>query len=179
MSFVDPSAGGAALPMARTSESRNVLGNKGSAAPETSASEPERYELRSGAIHRFNLQRRDFCKVLGAGIAIFTVAADAVAAQESGARRHDGDQDQPKEISSWLHINEDGIVTVFTGKVEVGQNTRTTLAQSVADELRVPLASIRMVMGDTALTPFAVQHRPPAACSWRKPPQNGRPRRIN
>jgi isoquinoline 1-oxidoreductase len=153
MSFVDPSAGGAALPMARTSESRNVLGNKGS-APETSASEPERYELRSGAIHRFNLQRRDFCKVMGAGIAIFTVAADAVAAQESGARRRDGDQDQPKEISSWLHINEDGIVTVFTGKVEVGQNTRTTLAQSVADELRVPLASIRMVMGDTALTPF-------------------------
>jgi isoquinoline 1-oxidoreductase len=140
--------------MARTAESRNVLGDKGSAAPETSASEPERYELRSGAIHRFNLRRRDFCKVMGAGIAIFTVAADAVAAQESGARRHDGDQEQPKEISSWLHINEDGIVTVFTGKVEVGQNTRTTLAQSVADELRVPLASIRMVMGDTALTPF-------------------------
>jgi nicotinate dehydrogenase subunit B len=154
MSLVDPSAGDAALPMARTSESRKVLGNKGSAAPETSASEPERYELRSGAMHRFNLQRRDFCKVMGAGIAIFTVAVDAVAAQESGARRHNGDQDQPKEISSWLHINEDGIVTVFTGKVEVGQNTRTTLAQSVADELRVPLASIRMVMGDTALTPF-------------------------
>jgi isoquinoline 1-oxidoreductase len=91
---------------------------------------------------------------MGAGIAIFTVAANASAAQESGARRHDGDQDQPKDISSWLHINDDGVVTVFTGKVEVGQNTRTTLAQSVADELRVPLASVRMVMGDTALTPF-------------------------
>jgi isoquinoline 1-oxidoreductase len=116
--------------------------------------EPERYELRSGALHHFNLQRRDFFKIMGTGIAIFTVPADAVSAQESGARRHNGDQDQPKDISSWLHINDDGIVTVFTGKVEVGQNTRTTLAQSVADELHVPLASIRMVMGDTALTPF-------------------------
>jgi nicotinate dehydrogenase subunit B len=125
-----------------------------SAAPENFILEPERYELRSSALHHFNLQRRDFFKVMGAGIAIFTVAANASAAQESGARRHDGDQDQPKNISSWLHISDDGVVTVFTGKVEVGQNTRTTLAQSVADELRVPLASVRMVMGDTALTPF-------------------------
>jgi isoquinoline 1-oxidoreductase len=124
------------------------------AAPEKFSLEPERYELRSSALHHFNLQRRDFFKVMGAGIAIFTVAANASAAQESGARRRDGDQDQPKDISSWLHINDDGVVTVFTGKVEVGQNTRTTLAQSVADELRVPLASVRMVMGDTALTPF-------------------------
>ena len=116
--------------------------------------EPERYELRSSAIHQFNLERRDFFKVMGAGIAIFTVTLKGSAAQESGAHRQHRDQDQPKEISSWLHINDDGIVTVFTGKVEVGQNTRTTLAQSVADELRVPLASIRMVMGDTALTPF-------------------------
>jgi CO/xanthine dehydrogenase Mo-binding subunit len=125
-----------------------------STASEKFLPEPERYELHSGAIHHFNLQRRDFFKLLGAGIAIFAVAGDAVAAQESGARQHNGDQDQPKDIASWLHINDDGMVTVFTGKVEVGQNTRTTLAQSVADELRVPLSSIRMVMGDSALTPF-------------------------
>ncbi len=118
------------------------------------AIEPERYELNSPAIHQFNLQRRDFFKLMGAGIAIFTVAANAAPAQESGGARRRPDQDQPKDISSWLHINDDGIVTVFTGKVEVGQNTRTTLAQSVADELRVPLASVHMVMGDTALTPF-------------------------
>ena len=125
-----------------------------SRAPEQWAIEPERYELRSTALHQFNLQRRDFFKVMGAGIAIFTVAADAISAQESGVRHGRGDQDQPKDISSWLHIGDDGMVTACTGKVEVGQNTRTTLAQSVADELRVPLSSIRMVMGDTALTPF-------------------------
>jgi isoquinoline 1-oxidoreductase len=124
-----------------------------SRAPEKFAIEQERYELRSAALHQLSLQRRDFFKIMGAGIAIFTVAANAVSAQESGRRGHP-DQDQPKDISSWLHIGDDGVVTVFTGKVEVGQNTRTTLAQSVADELRVPLDSIRMVMGDTALTPY-------------------------
>src|SRR6266403_421824 len=124
------------------------------AAPAKFVLEPERYEIRSNALHHFGLQRREFFKMMGAGIAIFSVPANAVAGQESGGRRGDRDQEQPKDISSWLHINEDGMVTVFTGKVEVGQNTRTTLAQSVADELRVPLSSIRMVMGDTALTPF-------------------------
>ena len=64
------------------------------------AIEPERYELHSSAIHHFDLQRRDFFKVLGAGIAIFTVAANASSAQESGTRRHNGDQDQPRDISS-------------------------------------------------------------------------------
>ena len=42
----------------------------------------------------------------------------------------------------------------ITGKVEIGQNIRTSLAQAVADELRVPLAAITLVMGDTDLTPF-------------------------
>jgi isoquinoline 1-oxidoreductase len=45
-------------------------------------------------------------------------------------------------------------VKVYTGKVEVGQNIRTSLAQAVAEELRTPLESIQMVMGDTALCPF-------------------------
>ena len=46
-------------------------------------------------------------------------------------------------------------MTVFTGKVEIGQNIRTSLAQTVADELRVPLdVMVSMVMADTDLTPF-------------------------
>ena len=43
---------------------------------------------------------------------------------------------------------------VCTGKVEIGQNIRTSLAQTVADELRVPIASITMVMADTEKMPF-------------------------
>ncbi len=60
----------------------------------------------------------------------------------------------PTEISRWLRIDADGMVTVFTGKVEVGQNIRTSLAQAVADELRIPLTGIQLVMGDTDRAPF-------------------------
>ena len=59
-----------------------------------------------------------------------------------------------QRIGDWLEFAEDGGVTVFTGKVEVGQNVRTALTQAVADELRVPVESIRLVMADTARVPF-------------------------
>ena len=58
------------------------------------------------------------------------------------------------DIGGWLHIGENGIVTVYTGKVEVGQNIRTSLSQAVAEELLVGVDKIQMVMGDTQLTPF-------------------------
>jgi len=116
--------------------------------------EPERYEFRGGSLHEFTLLRRDFFKFVGAGIAIFAVAKDALAIQETAPGPRMRFPELPKEISAWLHIGDDGAVTVFTGKVEVGQNVRTSLAQSVADELRVAFSSVKLVMGDTELTPF-------------------------
>jgi nicotinate dehydrogenase subunit B len=117
--------------------------------------EPERYEFRERPIHHFALDRRDFFKFFSAGIIVFAAAKDALAIQESGgAARQNHSDELPKEITAWLHIAEDGGVTVFTGKVEIGQNIRTSLAQAVADELRVPFESVRMVMGDTQLVPF-------------------------
>jgi nicotinate dehydrogenase subunit B len=116
--------------------------------------EPERYEFTSGSIHHFELARREFFKLLGAGIAVFAMAKDSQAAQETAPSHGFHAQDLPSDISAWLHIGEDGVVTAFCGKVEIGQNIRTSLAQTVADELRVPFESVRMVMGDTALTPF-------------------------
>jgi nicotinate dehydrogenase subunit B len=119
--------------------------------------EAERYELHAAALHDFTLTRRNLLKLAGAGlIAILLIdAAPDSTAQESGqGRRRGGGQGQPKEIAAWIHVGVDGTVTAYTGKVEVGQNIRTSLAQGVAEELRVPLASVRMVMGDTAETPF-------------------------
>jgi nicotinate dehydrogenase subunit B len=126
--------------------------NPGATLDTTFVPEPERHELFSASIHQFALPRRAFFQVFGAGIAVFTVARDS-AAQESGARMSHDDE-SPKTISSWIHIAEDGRVTAFTGKVEIGQNIRTSLAQSVADELRVPFESVRMLMADTDLTPY-------------------------
>ncbi|HEX2517417.1 MAG TPA: molybdopterin cofactor-binding domain-containing protein, partial [Chloroflexota bacterium] len=60
----------------------------------------------------------------------------------------------PGRVADWLQIGADGRVTVYSGKVEVGQNVRTSLAQAVADELRLPLEAVRMVLADTGRTPF-------------------------
>lgn len=122
---------------------------------ERPVAEPERYEFSALPIHQFALARREFFKILGAGIAVFVVAKDALAAQETapGSPSFHGEE-LPQEITSWLHIGEDGTVTGFTGKAEMGQNIRTSISQTVADELRVPFASVRLVMADTVLTPF-------------------------
>ena len=114
--------------------------------------EPERYEFRDQPLHHFELQRRAFFKAVGGGIAILVAFNNPLAAQESGARAHG--EEAPQNIGAWLHIGEDGVATVFTGKVEVGQNIRTSLAQAVADELRVPFDSIVLVMGDTSRCPY-------------------------
>ena len=116
--------------------------------------EPERYELRAAAPYRFDLARRDFFKFLGAGLVVVSVLKPTMAAQETGGGRQRRGEALPQEIDAWLHLGENGKVTVYTGKVEVGQNIRTSLSQAVAEELRVPIEKIEMVMGDTQLTPF-------------------------
>src|SRR5207245_10990218 len=114
--------------------------------------EPERDGLAEGPAYRFDVDRREFVKLLGGGLVVI-VAASAAPAQESGARGG-GAGAPPREIAAWLHVAADGTVTVYTGKVEFGQDIRTSLTQAVADELRAPLGAIRPVMGDTARTPF-------------------------
>jgi nicotinate dehydrogenase subunit B len=56
-------------------------------------------------------------------------------------------------LSAWLRINSNGTVTVFTGKVELGQGIASALAQVAADELDVGYRRINMVTADTSLTP--------------------------
>src|SRR5882762_9582675 len=119
--------------------------------------EPERYELEAGPAYTFDLDisRRDIFKLLGGGIVVLSILSDA-GAQESGGggRRGGAGQRAPQEIGAWIHIGEDGAVTVYTGKTEVGQNIRTSLTQVVCEELRVPMTSVRLVMADTSLTPW-------------------------
>jgi nicotinate dehydrogenase subunit B len=124
------------------------------------AIELERYELYETPAYHFNVDRRDFFKLFGCGLLVGLLIKDAFAQQESGGRqagesgRPAANRQLPKEIGAWLHIGEDGTVTAYTGKVEFGQDIRTSLTQAVAEELRVPIPSIRFVMGDTDLTPY-------------------------
>jgi CO/xanthine dehydrogenase Mo-binding subunit len=134
------------------------------AAPDSElALELREHEL-AGRLHRFEVDRRDFLKTLGGGllVCLWAPAAQAQSAaliagppgsSESG-RGGGGGHELPRKLSAWLHIDPDGRVTAFTGKVEMGQNIRTSLAQQVAEELRVPLDAVCIVMGDTALTPW-------------------------
>jgi isoquinoline 1-oxidoreductase len=110
--------------------------------------EPERYELSELARYRFDLDRRDFFKSLGMGL----VVVGMLDAQESGRRGSGGAR--PQEVGPWLHVGDNGIVSVFTGKAEMGQNTRTALVQGVAEELRKPVSSIKLTMADTDLVPY-------------------------
>jgi isoquinoline 1-oxidoreductase len=108
--------------------------------------ETERYEL----YPEFELDRRDFFRIVGGGLVVAFFLGEGAAQ----ARQRPGREPLPKEIGAWIHVGEDSAITVFTGKVEIGQNIRTSLAQVVAEELRVAPGRIRMVMADTQRTPF-------------------------
>ncbi|MGQ9524683.1 MAG: molybdopterin cofactor-binding domain-containing protein [Armatimonadota bacterium] len=53
-----------------------------------------------------------------------------------------------------MRVGANGRVTCFVGKIEMGQGPHTSLAMTLAEELDVPLSSVDMVMGDTALCPY-------------------------
>jgi isoquinoline 1-oxidoreductase len=119
------------------------------------AIEAERYELFETPSYKFHFDRRDFIKAFGAGIIFIVPLSRALAQQRGQGESGRGGNDRlPNDIGAWIHIDEDGGVTVFTGKVEMGQNIRTSLAQAVAEELHIPIAIIHLVMGDTDVTPF-------------------------
>ena len=110
---------------------------------------PEQYELRADPVYRFNLNRRHFFQVMGSGLAI------AFTAYKSFGASLTEDLKLPEnQVGAWIHIGEQGNVTIYAGKAELGQNIRTSLAQIVAEELHVPMEKISMVLGDTDLTPY-------------------------
>ncbi|HJR59315.1 MAG TPA: molybdopterin cofactor-binding domain-containing protein [Vicinamibacterales bacterium] len=116
--------------------------------------EVERYELSVPAPYRFEIERRAFMRIFAAmgGGLLVVASVPRAAAQETG--RGAQNRSVPRVIEGWLHIDEQGHVTGYTGKTEIGQNIRTSLAQAIADELRVPLTGVSMVMADTELVPY-------------------------
>jgi len=124
---------------------------------QTNVIELDRYELFENPAYSFQFDRREFIKIFSGGIALIVPLTNLLA-QEGPRQGESGrggmNRSIPNEVGAWIHIDEDGGVTVYTGKVEMGQNIRTSLSQAVADELHVPVSTIRLVMGDTARTPF-------------------------
>src|SRR5258706_14010572 len=99
--------------------------------------EPTQDELPSKPGHHFVFDRRKFLKLAGGGLVVAFVLHDLLSfAGET--LPHESSPVPAGEVGAWIHIGEDGKVSVYTGKVEVGQNIRTSLSQIVAEELRVP-----------------------------------------
>lgn len=95
------------------------------------------------------LDRRKFLKSLGGGITILFVVGDPTAFMQGRGQRG-----YPEDFNAYLRIGEDGRVSCFTGKIEMGQGIITSLAQMLAEELDISFASVDMVLGDTALCPW-------------------------
>ena len=111
------------------------------------AIDPERYEFVDTYLN-VEQTRRDFFRIAGAGVIVALLMEKELVAQPPKGGN------VPREISAWIHIGEDNAITVYSGKVEIGQNIRTSLTQVVADELRAPVKAIRVVMADTSMVPF-------------------------
>lgn len=106
--------------------------------------EPDRKELDEGPKHLFELDRRDWMGAVGVGLLVS--ASGAVVYSQGG----DGDA---IPAASRLDLGEDGSITVLTGKVDVGQGSRTEIQQAAAEELHVSPETVRVMLADTAVTP--------------------------
>jgi len=95
------------------------------------------------------ITRRQFGQALGALTIAFSLAEPVRAADG----KLPGSLEKNRMLDAWLRIDGDGKVTIFTGKVELGQGILTALEQIAADELDVSPERITMIAGDTGETP--------------------------
>jgi nicotinate dehydrogenase subunit B len=94
--------------------------------------------------------RREVLKTAGALVVVFALTPPAVQGQTiSWPSRGVA----PDEVESYIVIDANGMVTLYSGKVELGTGVSTAIPQIVAEELSLPLDRINLVQGDTALTP--------------------------
>lgn len=72
--------------------------------------------------------RRDFLKISGAGLFVFFFAGDSfeILANLQAQTRP---REYPNDVNAYLLIGEDGRIRCFSGKVELGQGIKTSLAQ--------------------------------------------------
>jgi CO/xanthine dehydrogenase Mo-binding subunit len=99
------------------------------------------------------LSRREFLQGAGALVVGFTLPAAAFAQRLAHADAPIGKTLDGGEVDGFIAVNADGSVTIFSGKVDLGQGLRIAIPQMAAEELGIGVERIAMVEGDTALTP--------------------------
>ncbi|MBM4078918.1 MAG: isoquinoline 1-oxidoreductase, partial [Planctomycetes bacterium] len=101
------------------------------------------------AVYEQCITRRGFLKGLGAGLVITVLPLQA----KGQERRRGRERGETLRIAARIHVGKDGVITVMTGKVEGGQGARAELTQAAAEELRLPVGRVHLIMGDTDLVP--------------------------
>jgi nicotinate dehydrogenase subunit B len=91
--------------------------------------------------------RREFIKLVGGGVVVLVASGPSDLLAQRRLL-------YPSDLNAYLRIAEDGRVTVFTGKIEMGQGVMTSQSQMVAEELHVALDRVEIVMGDTERCPW-------------------------
>jgi CO/xanthine dehydrogenase Mo-binding subunit len=99
------------------------------------------------------LTRRDFLKGAGALVVGFSLPGAGSAQMLPGADKAIGKSLDANEVDGYLAVNADGSITIYCGKVDLGQGLRIAIPQMAAEELGCGVERIAMVEGDTALTP--------------------------
>ena len=100
------------------------------------------------------MNRRDFLKSSGYLVVTFSSVGsmrDSLFAQAPQPGRFDGPG--TPQLDSWIAIGAGGNVTAYTGKVELGHGLYTSQTQLVAEELCVPLSRVKLIQGDTGVSP--------------------------
>jgi nicotinate dehydrogenase subunit A len=87
---------------------------------------------------------REWFDILGDGLVVVWPAPVAAAGR------------WPPGGGAWVHVAPSGLVTAFTGKVDVGQDNQTAFRLLVAEELAARPDDVRVVQGDTDLCPFDI-----------------------
>ena len=96
------------------------------------------------------ISRRQVLKGTGALVVSFNLFGPASKAlAQLGAGPDLAGDLQATSLDSWIAVGRDGVVTVFSSKVDLGTGVETALGQIVADELDVQFKQIKMVTGDT------------------------------
>jgi len=109
--------------------------------------------MNSCGAQRNALTRREFLAAGGALIIGFSLAPSSLRAQKPPGPKLPGSLDANPMLDSWLRIDADGGITLFTGKAELGQGVKTALIQIAAEQLYVSPQRIRLITADTRQTP--------------------------
>ena len=94
-----------------------------------------------------NLLRRDLLKSAGALVVSFALLPRSQGA-EAAAKSV-----SPDAVGAFIAIDSEGMLTLYSGKVELGTGALTALTQIIAEELSLPMERVKTVQGDTELTP--------------------------